>query len=73
MLSLLAKLLHIRVQGLPKFQYLGKGKPNYRVKHGGDTVTLFNAFYDPGLGCYLYWADANGAKVLIPEKMLEII
>lgn len=58
-------------QGLPKFDYLGDNKKPVVVFHTENTVNLVNAFYSPQHGCYMYWADINGVKVVIPEEFLE--
>ena len=62
-------------QGMPKYQniYLGKERGKMRVKCGGGVVTLVNAYYDMDLASYIYWADANGIMVVIPECNLEEI
>ncbi len=60
-------------QGMPKYQnmYLGKERGRMQVKNGVGVVKLVNAYYDPVLASYIYWVDANGVMVTIPECNLE--
>jgi len=64
-----------KAQGMPKYQnlYLRKGGGKLRVKHGGGIGVVKNCYYDPKLASYIYWLDANGVMVTVPEKNLEAI
>lgn len=58
-------------QGLPKFDYLGDNKKPVVVFHANNEVNLISAFYSRQHGSYMYWADIDGVKVVIPEEFLE--
>ena len=64
-----------RAQGMPKWQniYLGKGDGEMRIKGGGGIVVLKNCYYEPRLGCYMYWVEVGGVGVTVPEcNLIEI-
>jgi hypothetical protein len=67
--------IFFRPQGLPKYQnlYLGNGGGKLRVKNGGGIGIVKNCYYEPKLGSYIYWIEANGVMVTVPECNLEPI
>lgn len=64
-----------KVQGMPKYQnlYLGSIGGKLQVKHGGGIGIVKDCYYDQSLASYIYWIDANGIMVTVPEKNLEEI
>lgn len=73
-MKILDKLKNIfKGQGMPKYQnlYLGNGRGKLRVKNGGGIGIVKNCYYDPKLASYIYWLDANGIMVTVPERNLE--
>jgi hypothetical protein len=64
----------LKPQGMPKYQnlYLGQGGGKVRVTQGGEAIVT-GCFYDPDLASYMYWLDANGESVLVPEKYIKPI
>lgn len=62
-----------RFQQMPKYQhlYLRKERGQLRIKNGGGVATVTNCYYDPHLASYMYWLDANGVMVVVPECNLE--
>lgn len=69
------KVLLLKGQGMPLYQnlYLGDGGGKLQVKNGGGIGIVKNCYYDPALASYIYWLDANGVMVTVPEKNLEPI
>ena len=62
-----------RGQGMPKYQnlYLGNGSGKLQVINGGGIGVVKNCYYEPKLGSYIYWLDANGVLVTVPECNLK--
>jgi hypothetical protein len=63
----------LKAHSLPKYQnsYLGGGGGKLRVKNGGGVVIVKNCHYNPKLASYVYWCNAGGVMVTIPECDLE--
>lgn len=64
-----------KAQGMPKYQnlYLGEGNGNIAIKYSGEIVIVKGCHYSPSLASYIYWVEANGVDIPVPESYLEPI
>ncbi len=64
-----------KAQGMPKYQnlYLGDGCSNIMISYSNEIVSVKGCHYSSSLASYVYWVEANGVSVPVPERYLKPI